>query len=1024
MDPLMIRLCHFVRLGLRTLLLASLLTSQFALGQAPPPPTPASESQLKEAVKAAEQSHGAVSEETAVAWRDLADFFWSEQRLAETADALSRSLAIAESLKPDGFGVTRLMQNLASVYTTGGQPERAVPLLVRALSIREKLLGTDHTDLAVVLLNLGDAYRLLGDFQQARTMMLRALAIREKGLEPNHPDIAWATSYLGRLYRELGDFPQALSYFERTLSIREKALGNSHRFVSRSLSDLALVYRDMGNHRAALPLLERALGIDRQNLGPAHPDLVSALSSVGLLQRDLGHYDLALEAFERAYAIDLQTVGPRHSRVASRLGELGSVYLALGDRARAISLYEQALAIEEGQARPLPSAIAARLLELGGAYSRSGDQDRALAMLLRANAINEGLYGTEHLRIADGMERLALVYRASGKGDLADASISRALQIEEKFGGRTHPRMAAARAMAGLIFQSNGSTEAATNQFRQALAIASRGDQPETLWQAQRGLASLASLNGEGELSIYWGKRSVNTIESLRGQLGTLTPDLQRFFLLDKRAVYVSLADQLIAAGRLAEAQDVLAMLKEEELFDYTARSGDEGARGTRANFVGPTELSADQRWLEITTQLAQLGRESSELSRRTRLGLSAAEEQRRVQVEADLVLANQRFDSFVSELSREFVAAGARRAEEFGARQLRNLVVMQDVLGELGRDAVLLHYVVAQNRVAIIVTTAEVQIAREARIDATDLNRKVLEFRQSIAARRDVTGQAKELYRLLVGPVADDLRQSGAHTLLLSLDGTLRYLPFAALNDGRRWLAETYSLSIYTEAARSQLARQPQKEWTMTGLGLTHAVPGFAALPAVREELEGIRRSGMPGDVYLDEEFTADRLRDVLAGSRPVMHIASHFQFRPGTYANSFLVLGNGQRLTLQEIRDRRMRFSSVELLTLSACDTAMGGGLDETGAEVEGFGALAQQQGARAVLATLWPVADGSTSRFMQVVYGGRQANRQLSTAEALRQAQLSFLRTTAKSPGKPDPRLAHPFYWAGYVLMGNFR
>ena len=119
---------------------------------------------------------------------------------------------------------------------------------------------------------------------------------------------------------------------------------------------------------------------------------------------------------------------------------------------------------------------------------------------------------------------------------------------------------------------------------------------------------------------------------------------------------------------------------------------------------------------------MAQLGRESSELSRKAKLGLNAAEELRRAQLDADLVLANQRFDRFLGELSREFVAAGARRAEELGARQLRTLVVMQDVLSELGREAVLLHYVVAQSRIAIIVTTADVQIAREARIDAADI--------------------------------------------------------------------------------------------------------------------------------------------------------------------------------------------------------------------------------------------------------------------------------------------------------------
>jgi CHAT domain-containing protein len=386
-------------------------------------------------------------------------------------------------------------------------------------------------------------------------------------------------------------------------------------------------------------------------------------------------------------------------------------------------------------------------------------------------------------------------------------------------------------------------------------------------------------------------------------------------------------------------------------------------------------------------------------------------------------VLANQQFDRYLAELGREFATAGARRAEEFGARQLRNLVVMQDVLAELGRDTVLLHYVVSEQRVAIILTTADVQIARESRVAAADLNRKVLAFRQALAQRRDVRPQARELYELLIAPVAADLRQARARVLMLSLDGTLRYLPFAALNDGRRWLVEDYALSIYPEAARVQLTRRPQRDWTMTGLGLTRSVPGFAPLPAVREELESVRRSLIRGTVFLDEQFTAERLRDELAAGTPVMHIASHFQFRPGTFANSFLLLGDGGRLSLQDIRDRRLRFSGIDLLTLSACDTAMGGGTDETGAEVEGFGALAQQQGASAVLATLWPVADTSTSRFMQIVYGRRQADRRLTKADALRQAQLAFLRGDPVR-GQRDEKLAHPFFWSAYVLMGNWQ
>ena len=130
-----------------------------------------------------------------------------------------------------------------------------------------------------------------------------------------------------------------------------------------------------------------------------------------------------------------------------------------------------------------------------------------------------------------------------------------------------------------------------------------------------------------------------------------------------------------------------------------------------------------------------------------------------------------------------------------------------------------------------------------------------------------------------------------------------------------------------------------------------------------------------MPGEVYLDEAFTASRLKDVGQRKFPLMHVASHFRFSPGTEVNSFLLLGDGERLTLGDIRTQNYRFDNVELLTLSACDTGLGGGRDEQGKEIEGFGVIAQQQGAKAVLATLGPVADESTATLMADLYRRRQ-------------------------------------------------
>ncbi len=143
-------------------------------------------------------------------------------------------------------------------------------------------------------------------------------------------------------------------------------------------------------------------------------------------------------------------------------------------------------------------------------------------------------------------------------------------------------------------------------------------------------------------------------------------------------------------------------------------------------------------------------------------------------------------------------------------------------------------------------------------------------------------------------------------------------------------------------------------------------------------------------------------------------MHIASHFRFSPGTEANSFLLLGDGTELSLGEIREKNYRFDYVEMLTLSACDTGLGGGRDEKGQEIEGFGVIAQNQGAKSVLASLWTVEDKSTSLLMREMYKRKQHSG-VTKIQALSETQSSLLNSKEYS---------HPFFWAPFILMGNWR
>jgi CHAT domain-containing protein len=178
-------------------------------------------------------------------------------------------------------------------------------------------------------------------------------------------------------------------------------------------------------------------------------------------------------------------------------------------------------------------------------------------------------------------------------------------------------------------------------------------------------------------------------------------------------------------------------------------------------------------------------------------------------------------------------------------------------------------------------------------------------------------------------------------------------------------------------------------------------------------------------------------------------VHIASHFQFQPGNETNSALLLGDGSFLSLAQIKTMPNIFGGVELLTLSACNTATGSS-GANGKEVEGFGVLAQRQGAKAVVASLWPVFDTSTKELMQEFYRLREAKGSTTKIEALRQAQIELLHgtqlATTAPPSKdrqivheeakpnaankplfkvdPIAPYAHPYYWAPFILIGNWR
>ena len=677
-----------------------------------------------------------------------------------------------------------------------------------------------------------------------------------------------------------------------------------------------------------------------------------------------------------------------------------------------------------------------------------GAYEKAEPLNLRALAIHEKVLGPEHPATAATLHNLAGLYFSMGAYEKAEPLYLRALAIREKVLGPEHPDTAATLHNLAMLYFSMGAYEKAEPLYLRALAIYEKvlgPEHPDTA-NTLNNLAGLYEELARTSLAIFYGKLSVNGLQHTRGRLSTMDRELQQSFADSYEYTYKRLADLLIGQGRLPEAQQVLRMLKEEEYFEFIRRDAGSDVRDTNIGYNPGPEEKAEAEYQKSSADLVSLGRELAGLEKKKASQRSEEEKARIRELRARMRKATERFYAVLEQIDAAFAAMDAKHQSKYAGRQLDT--DLRGMVSDLGEDVALVHYIVLDDKVQILLTTPEVLKAYETKIPAADLNRLVFEFRAKLQnPQKDPRPEARRLYEVLVSPVAADLDKAGCRTLMVSLDGTLRYIPLSALYDGKQYLVERYALAVFTEASRDRVKDRPAEQWELAGLGVSKAHAPFSALPSVPPELQGIVRENdqdqqgvLPGLVQLDEAFTLESLQNVLAERYPVLHVASHFSFNTGDNLASFLLLGDGARLSLEEVEKGTVRFRDMDLLTLSACETAMGGGTNENGREIEGFGVLAQKRGADAVLATLWPVADQSTSEFMQRFYRLREAEK-ISKAEALRRAQVAFIRgderKAATAPGGTArgevrrldgkdavaERFAHPYYWAPFILMGNW-
>ncbi|MBD1903800.1 CHAT domain-containing protein [Trichocoleus sp. DQ-A3] len=752
------------------------------------------------------------------------------------------------------------------------------------------------------------------------------------------------------------------------------------------LHGIGWAYRNLGEYSKALDFYQQSLAFSRQSTDKFREAFV--MIDIGLLYNDLAQHEKALETIQQSLY-----VGEEICKCMA-LSKMGLVYKELKQYDKALRVLQEALKL------PDPSEEHNILNYTGSVYFELGQHLKAIEYYQKAlkKPPIAGEYGEKGFIL----NNIGTAYSRLGEHDKAFTAYQEALALFREL--NEHPGQRVTLNNIGLLFEKKN----------------------------------------RPELAIVFYKQAVNVTENIRLGLREMTRKEQEAYTQTVADTYRRLANLLLSQGRLLEAQQVLELLKIQELRDFTrnARAGGD------SNGIALANIETDI--LKKYDSLITFGQTVYDCEQKKCVQLS----QLRDQLDALTDKFNQESNAFRKTL-RDRLATDPGLLEPEALRDTASKIVSAE------SGTVLIYPLVLEDKVRILLATRAGEKGVVFRTVETKVKQRqlwdiVMKYREQLKTPlskvSDVKATSQQLYDWLIKPLEPELSNPNVRRLVFSLDRSTRYIPMAALFDAKtqKHLIERYAISTILSAKFTDvLDRLPanKQETRVLAMGVSKAFPGFSALENVPIELASIveqqgrdQQGVYPGLEFLNEAFNFRALRDNLAGNK-VLHIATHGKFESGRPEDSFLLLGTGDRFSVEQIQKLQNYMADIHLVVLSACETALGGP-DHNGIEMSGISYYFLSNGAKAVMASLWLVNDGSTSLLMQQFYKNLAAGT-MTKAEALQQAQLSLLqgKVTAKdTPQRSDayvtldpalgaqlprsrtPDFSHPYYWAPFILIGN--
>ena len=738
-----------------------------------------------------------------------------------------------------------------------------------------------------------------------------------------------------------------------------------------------------GKFEVALETFKRVLEIYIQE--ESRSGIIRTLNKIAVVYDAQSKYLKALEFYQEALKNAQQEKD--NENISAILSNLGLVYSQLGQYEQAINFYQQAL----NQNHPEKAKI---FNNIGAIYHHLKEFSKALEYYQQALEVNRK--NQDKIGIAKTLDNIGVIYREQEKYSEALKYHQQALAIQEKIGDNQD--RAATLHHLGILHRESNKHSESLSFLTNTLIIKRQLEHQDGERITLADIGKLLERTERDELAIIFYKQSVNITENIRQDLNKLPVEERNLYIENISEIYRTLADLLLQKKRALEAHQILDLLHIQETFEYIG-----SLEVDEYEYSEVPLLESEKVFWEKYTQLIDEAAKSNS--------------QNPNNLEENLVKIQQFFDgeevkSIVSELEKN---SRSQKLTSDIALWLQSELKENNL-----QNTVVLYPLLLEDRLELILVTANSPpFHRTVSVNKKEFHQAIFRLRAQLTNRNQseqrVIQAGLKLYNWLIKPIESHLKLSQARTIIYAPDSKLRYIPLAALHDGKKWLAERFLINNITAASLMELEPRGKFEPIILAGALTEGSYNFQvgkykfefeSLPFAGVEVEEIGKIFPETNKLLGNAFTKEAAESKI-DSYNVIHFATHSAFVRGHPEESFILFGDGNRATLRDVEDWNLK--NVELIVFSACQTALGKDLGN-GEEILGFGYKIQEAGATASIATLWRVDDQGTQEFMNDFYAALKNGT--SKAAAVQKAQISMMNS----------EYSHPYYWAPFLLIGN--